>query len=221
MSWLSFGKRQQSANCLDRILIPGGAAASADEWSLSEALHLFVTEACERALFTRDELPADALAVLGAYHVANELVEGYTIGGWLSERERPVILVAHGLRMIGAADLAELLEVAARAPRTEGEPSERSANPAALGPQRWESLISLCSQWVRQSPLTVVLGDGRLDTEYKQLMLQLCRCNAHYAERRQAEDERRTRLRLAPRPRIEGPATTLEQLIAEMRRLHG
>lgn len=221
-----FGKRQAPPNRLDVILVPQGAVAAAPEWSLSEALDIFVSVARDRALFTPDELPADAIAVLEAYYFANELLN-HTISGWFtsSSGERPVSDVARGLRLIGEAEMAERVEKAARVRQ-----SAASEAAAVAAMQRleadWEwvdedQLISQCSDWVRHSPLTVVLADDALDTVYKQVMQQLFRCNAHYAERKAAEDEVRVRMRLQPRPQLQGTRCTLDQLIAEMQRLHG
>jgi hypothetical protein len=208
------------------IFVPRGAVASAEEWSLSEALDIFVRVSCDRALFTPAELPADAVAVLEAYYFANALFN-HTIGGWLTSTsgKRPVSDVARGLRLIGESTMAERVEaVAAVRQSAASEAAAIEAMQRLEADWEWieeEHLIRQCSDWVRHSPLTVVLGDGALDTVYKQVMQQLFRCNAHYAERKAAEDEVRMRMGLQPKAQLQGTLCTLDQLIAEMQRLHG
>lgn len=220
-----FGKRPAVPNRLDVILVPQGAVASAREWSLSEALDLFVAVAREDALFTPDELPADAVAVLEVYLFANDLLEGYGFPEWFGRARSIhwVEAIARGLRLLAAPGMADKLEQAAALWQAGGPHAERDAALQRVRPTEEEHgpLIRRCSEWVRHSPLTVVLGDGGRDTVYKQVMQQLFRCNAHYAERKAVEDERRIRMRLQPKPQLQGTRCTLDQLIAEMQRLHG
>lgn len=220
-----FGKRAPVPNRLGVILVPRGAVASAQEWSLAEALDMFVAVAREDALFTPEELPADAVAVLEAYYFANDLLEGYGFPEWFG-RTRNILRVeaiSRGLRLIAAPEVADKFLQAAALWQAGGADAERDAALASLRPtsEEHEPFISWCSDWVRHSPLTVVLGDGGLDTVYKQVMLQLFRCNARYAERKTAEDERRVGMRLQPKAQLQGTHCTLDRLIAEMQRLHG
>src|SRR5688572_18507230 len=101
-------------NTLELALVPKGAAISSDVRALGEALHMFVTEAKERALFTLDELPADVVAVFRAYEFANAL-DSRTIASWFVSVDPDQKLVdetATGLGLIGCDAMAALLREA-------------------------------------------------------------------------------------------------------------
>lgn len=221
-----FGKRElpSRTNEIDIILIPGGAAASADAWALGEALLMFITEAQQRALFQLNELPPDAIAVCRAYEFGNALGD-WTVGGWFSSSSgaRPVAETIRGLRLIGANDVADLLHEAANVWTSGGPEDARAAAMERFNTSREQEkpLIGQCSEWVRAWPRTMILGDGKLDITYKEVMKQLYRCNLEYVRRRTAENQRRMRLGLKPAAQAQGKPCTLEELIAEIERQHG
>lgn len=218
-----FGKRQTPpipapGPLLNAVLVPRGAAASSDIWSMGEALHLFVTDAQERSLFRLEELPADAVAVFRAYELANELAN-WTLGGWHGnmrpDAERIDQTIA-GLRLVGSSELADVAALASIA-WSAGKPLDGFET----NRDQEDALMPQCSAWVRHSPLTRVLGDGGLDTVYKETMKALGRCNPAYPRRRVIENDARQRRGLKPKPPIEGNPCTLEDLIAEMQARYG
>lgn len=221
-----FGKKVAPplSNPLNFIVIPKGAAISSHDWSMGEALHLFCTYATEDALFTESDLPSNSVAVFRAYEFANEL-SNWTIIGWLGSTSgtRPVAQTVTGLRLIGADDEADVLEQAglawsAKTPRDEfGE----SADKFKLSPEQEGALVGRCSQWVRASPETIILGDGASDTVYKETMKRLHLCNPNYRSRAAVLNERRARAGLKPVERDGGTPQTLPQLVAEMQALFG
>lgn len=205
---------------LDVILVPMGAANSRDDWALGEALHMFCVYAQEQALFAEDELPADAVSVFRAYEFANDL-SNWTISGWFqsASSNRPVAQTVTGLELIGADSVARILEQAGEAwevgrrDSSQSEPMDRFR----LSREQEESLVGLCSQWVRSSPRTVILGDGAADAVYKETMKRLYLCNPEYPAREAVQNDRRARLGLTPSVRERGALRTLEQLIAEVK----
>jgi len=217
----SFGKRLShlpTAPVIQVVLVPKGAAASSDIWAMGEALHMFVAEAQERALFRIEGLPQDAIAVFRAYELASAL-SNWTLGDWHREMRltpEQIDQTILGLRLIGSNEIAD---VAARAKIAwlAGEPLDQFTTSREME----EPLIGQCSAWVRHSPLTRVLGDGQRDTVYKEVMKALGRCNPNYARRRVAEDEGRRMRRIRPLAPLEGEPCTLDELIAEMQLRYG
>lgn len=215
---------QAEVPSLDRILVPLGAVNLDETWSLGEALHLFVKEAVDHSLFVLGELPIDAVAVFRAYEFANGLAD-WTISGWFTNFDptpRRVEDIVRGLKRIGADQTATLVEQAGQIWAGSGDfKSAAEADRFDTTSVGEAKLIAQSSLWVRESPLTVVLGDGGRETVYKQVMLQLFRCNPAYPERRKAQDERRIRLRLKPVGPSPYQPCSLDELIAEMQMRHG
>lgn len=215
-----FGKKPSPPTQLHRVLIPQGAAASPAQWSMAEALVAFVMAATERALFRWDELPAHAVAVFRSYQLAGDL-DGKGIDYLFCNENYAAKAgeVVQGLRLIEMNALADVIQSASDAWIA---CSDQSAVVQQATMQRFaeyhaqqDGIAQRCSDWIRSSDLTLVLGDGRLDTVYKEVMKQLYRCNPYYAERRTAADQHRTRLGLRPvGPPALGPCS-LEQLIAD------
>ncbi len=211
MQRVPFGRRTTPVTagptCLSRILIPQGAAQADDDWSMGEALHLFISDAVERSLFTLDELPAEAVAVFRAYELGNEL-SNITLASWFSTfgTDPTRVQQTHqGLETIGALSLARDFETIRQGETTQISPVDEQA------------VVGQCSAWVRRWSGTMVLGDGNHDEHYKRVMRELARCNPAYGERWSTLNAHRAGRNLAPVTRIEGSPTNLDELIAEMR----
>ncbi|GLR46838.1 hypothetical protein GCM10007925_05490 [Sphingomonas astaxanthinifaciens DSM 22298] len=184
------------------VLVPRGAVESKQDWSLAEALAMFVDHAVEDALFEPAELVPDAVAVFSAYRWSGEL-DSRSNSEWREEASAAEVgSVRRGLELIGRNDLAAHLE-------TDFSPEEQ---PDSL------QIASEVSAWVRPQPWLRILGDGDKDQVYKEVMKRLFRANPRFGDR--APKARFTKAQIARHadPAVAGPPANVEGLIAEVER---
>lgn len=202
-----FGRKKAEAvlaapTDLALVLVPRGAAESKQDWSLAEALAMFVDHATEDALFEPAELVPDAVAVFSAYRWSGE-IDSRSNSEWREEASpAEVASVRMGLELIGRNGLAEHLDF-------DFSPREQ---PDSL------EIASALSAWLRQQSWLRILGDGDTDRLYKEVMKRLFRANPHFAER--ALKARFTKAQIARHadPAVAGPPANVDVLIAEVER---
>ncbi|UUR07361.1 hypothetical protein [Sphingomonas glaciei] len=199
-----FGRKMASLpKRLDVVLAPQGAANSSRQWSLAEALAMFMDHATEDAFFEPHELIADGWAAFRAYRWAGE-IDSRPLSDWLAgstEAERSA--VRFGLELIGRRDVAACLEAG----------SEPHPTPDMM------EIAAEVGDWLRRQEWLVILGDGDKDFVYKEVMKRLHRTNPQAAARAGTRRLSRAQAERLADPAIAGPTVAIGALIAEVERL--
>lgn len=199
----AFGRREGSPLAkpkLDCILVPKGAAKSKRNWSLAEALDMFIDHATSEALFALSELPAEAVDLWRAYGCAGDL-DNQPLSEWLAGEDQVKVEAAgRGFGLIKRADLAIALQ---------GD-TEPARYPDSL------EIGGLVSRWLRAWPGLVILGDGAKDLQYKLVMGRLHRTNPRFGERLRGRRPTRAQAELLSSGQVGGPAISLDALIREV-----